>query len=203
MNNIRKMALYKITFPNGKVYFGVSINPEKRLKRHKSSAHKGSKNYLLHHALRKYPDQETFEIIKWGTVEEIFKAEAEYIYNHSSSERKYGYNMALGGTSGMLNRSHSEKSKQLMSESKSGNKHHKYWEGKTFSEEHKKKMSEARRKRPGPNLGRKLTDSWKENISKSTSGENNSFYGRTHSPETLEKMRVAQRKWREEKKAKQ
>lgn len=52
--------------------------------------------------------------------------------------------------------------------------------------------------------GRKLTQEHKDKISKATSGENNPFYGKTHTSQVTEKLRENSigRKWKEETKQK-
>lgn len=76
----------------------------------------------------------------------------------------------------------------------------KYWEGKSRSEETKRKISESLKGKPSKVKGRKRSDEFKKKVSESQkkrlqnidlSGENNGFYGKHHSPETIEKIRQA------------
>lgn len=76
----------------------------------------------------------------------------------------------------------------------------KYWEGKSRSEETKRKISESLKGKPSKIKGRKRSDEFKKKVSESQrkrlqnidlSGENNGFYGKHHSPETIEKIRQA------------
>lgn len=55
-----------------------------------------------------------------------------------------------------------------------------------FSEEARQKMSAWQK-------GRKLTPEHRENISKGNAGANNAFYGKKHTPESLDKMRGRKR----------
>jgi len=54
--------------------------------------------------------------------------------------------------------------------------------GIPFSEETKKKMSEAKK-------GKKLSEEHKKKLSEIRQGENNSFYGKKHTPETIAKIK--------------
>lgn len=76
----------------------------------------------------------------------------------------------------------------------------KYWEGKSRSEETRRKISESLKGKPSKIKGRKRSDEFKKKVSESQrkrlqnidlSGENNGFYGKHHSPETIEKIRQA------------
>jgi hypothetical protein len=66
------------------------------------------------------------------------------------------------GSPGMLNKTHTEKTKEQMSEVKKGDKNHFY--GKSHSEETKRKISEAHR-------GKKLTEEHKKKLSESRKGK--------------------------------
>ena len=60
----------------------------------------------------------------------------------------------------------------------------------SHSDETKKKMSESRKGRIGPMVGKKHSDETKEKMSKSHSGENNHFFGKTHTQETKDHQSV-------------
>lgn len=75
-----------------------------------------------------------------------------------------------------------------------------YWRGKSRSEETKRKISESLKGKPSKVKGIKRSDEFKKKISDSQkrrlqnvdlSGKNNGFYGKHHSPETIEKIRQA------------
>lgn len=197
------MALYKITFPNNKLYFGISTNPEKRIRRHRYHAQTGRKNFPLHLALKKYGGEEKFEILVWGNPEYIKSEEIRFIQEYKTRDREHGYNVSLGGDAVMLGREHTEESKLKMSKSHKERGHSGYWKGKKFSKEHREKMRLAKVGRPSPNKGKKLSQEQREARRRAVSGINNPFYGKTHSPETRERMSISQRKWRAEKKANQ
>ncbi len=85
----------------------------------------------------------------------------------------------------MFKDKHSTESKLKMSESrknfyKNGGTHP--LKGKKFSDESKLKMSISHK-------GKTLSDKTKQKLSRMRKGENNGFYGKTHSKETIEKIR--------------
>ena len=111
---------------------------------HKSlREHNRSYNEHLLRSIEKY-GFEAFEVIKCldyaFSLEELNIKEKVYIQLYNSL--KNGYNETLGGD-GTEGRSHSEETKQKISEANSGEKHHMY--GKHHTEEVKQKMSEARK----------------------------------------------------------
>ena len=71
--------IYKIEFPNGKHYIGLTTTSlEQRKSKHKSSARNKNNSNLLYNALRKYDMVDTFELIeidKANTLEELWIAE--------------------------------------------------------------------------------------------------------------------------------
>lgn len=94
-------SIYKIEFPNEKVYIGITTTSlEKRKKEHKSCANTNS-NKMLHKALRKYDIVDTFDLIEIDTadtLEELCEKEIMYIFEYNSHYIDgYGYNMTYGG----------------------------------------------------------------------------------------------------------
>ena len=93
--------IYKIVFPNGKHYIGLTTTSlEQRKKEHKRSAKKGDIK-CLYNALRKYEMIDTFELIeidRANTLEELCEMEKKYIIEYNSYyKNKNGYNMTYGG----------------------------------------------------------------------------------------------------------
>lgn len=92
--------IYKIEFPNGKVYIGLTTTSLKiRQSQHKKCA-KGNDTQYLYNALRKYKIVDTFELIEIDTAdskEELCEKEMGYILMYNSFDREYGYNMTFGG----------------------------------------------------------------------------------------------------------
>jgi len=94
-------SIYKIIFPNGKHYIGLTTTSlEQRTKQHKQSAKSGDTK-CLYRALRKYEIVDTFELIEIDTadtIEELREKEIKYIAEYNSYYMNgNGYNMTYGG----------------------------------------------------------------------------------------------------------
>ena len=112
--------IYKIVFPNGKHYIGLTTTSiEQRTNEHKICA-KGNDTRCLYRALRKYDMVYTFELIEIDTadtLEELCEKEIGYIIEYNSYYiNGNGYNMTYGGdgTNGYV---FTEDDKQKMSKS--------------------------------------------------------------------------------------
>jgi len=95
------MLIYKIEFPNGKNYIGLTTTSlEQRRREHKSCANNGDTK-CLYNALRKYDMIDTFELIQIdtaNTIEELCEKEIKYILEYNSYyQNDNGYNMTYGG----------------------------------------------------------------------------------------------------------
>jgi len=198
----RIMIVYKTTnLINGKIYIGQdSKNDENYL---------GSGN-LIKLAIKKY-GKENFKketLVVCYNQTELNEAECFWIKKLKTVD--IGYNIALGGTNGtMLNRKHTENTKKLMRDSREGivfsDKHKENLSlahiGKTASSDTKLKMSEKQKliiRKPmseetkekirNSKKGVKASKETKEKMSKSHMGENNHFYGKTHSENTIKQI---------------
>lgn len=89
----------------------------------------------------------------------------------------------------------SKEAKQKISEANKGKR-----KGIHLSDETRRKISESNKGRIAPNKGKPMSDEAKKKLSasikeslknKDLSGANNGFYGKHHSPETIEKIRKA------------
>ena len=112
--------IYKIEFPNGKVYIGLTTTSLKRRKSGHRNCAKGNDTRILYNALRRYTMEDTFELIEIDTAdteEELCRKEIMYISKYNSFDIKYGYNMTYGGegTNGYVL---TEKQREKNSESK-------------------------------------------------------------------------------------
>lgn len=159
------MYLYRLTFPNGKVYIGVTTNPKKRFSRHYYNArtHRGN-SYRLYNAIRKYGwELVNKDILMAGDSTLIFSEEKRFIFWYKSQSKDYGYNLAPGGVTPMLlGMKHRPESILKMK----GRPSPAYWKGKTLSSEHKQRLSEARKRRPSPSKGCKWSDESRSKIMK-------------------------------------
>lgn len=99
---MNKFIIYKIIFPNTKIYVGQTINLKKRKREHKqSSVNQNRRNYncLVNKAIRKYG----FDNIKWQILNEnLTKEQANmwerlWIFVEKSNDSQFGYNMTEGG----------------------------------------------------------------------------------------------------------
>jgi group I intron endonuclease len=117
-------CIYKIQFPNGKNYIGLTTSLERRTKQHKNCVKNGDIK-LIYKALRKYEMVDSFELIEIDTATtlvELHKKEIEYIQTYKSHYVDgCGYNMTRGGE-GVNGYLHTDDDKQKISEAV--NKHY-------------------------------------------------------------------------------
>lgn len=93
--------LYKIVNQiNGKLYVGITSQPEKRKQRH-FSKHGHSAFSIIRLAMDKYGKNNfSFEIICIGEKEYILDLEVKAISLYRTREKEFGYNIKQGGQSG-------------------------------------------------------------------------------------------------------
>ena len=136
-------SIYKIEFPNGKVYIGLTTTSlEQRKEGHKKCA-KNNDPRRVYKALRKYNMVDTFELREIDTADtkkELGEKEMKYIRMYKSFIGEHGYNMTYGGE-GVI--------------------------GYVYTEENRKKMSEAAKKRmEDPEAREKLSEAAKKQFAK-------------------------------------
>jgi group I intron endonuclease len=178
-----KWCVYMHTSPSGKRYIGItSQNPQKRWQNGNGYLRKkdGVKydQPAMAYAVLKYPDwknQWQHQILFDNLSEEDAKhIEQELIDKHQTIDSRYGYNITKGGD-GHVGHSPTEETR------------------KKISDGVKKSMTEdviAQKRKEA--LGRPpMSEETKKKISESNSGEKHPFWGKRHSDETKEKMRVA------------
>jgi len=130
--------IYKIVFPNGKHYIGLTTRSiERRTKDHRYAAKHGDTK-CLYRAIRKYDMVDTFELAEIDTadsIDELCELEIQYIkeYNSYYLDGGNGYNMTMGGNCVL---------------------------GYVFTEDDKRRMSEGRKKylKDHPEAIKKLSD---------------------------------------------
>ena len=174
------MATNKI---NGLCYVGQTVQPfHRRQQAHVNLA--GSDNNFFHNAINKYGnDAFDWQVLNdnVGDLDTLNALEKTWIIVLNAFDN--GYNLTTGGNNYLI----SESTKTKISNSHIG---------KTHSDETKQKLSKSRRNRV-------FSEATKRKMSKSSSGklnpmygkfgEDNPFYGKTHSDETKQKMSEAKK----------
>lgn len=90
-----KPLIYKISFPNGKVYIGQTKNVVLRVKDYLNS---DRENRFVTRAIKKYPQEEIlFSILETCTQLELNEKEKSHIASFKSNDRVFGYNLTRGG----------------------------------------------------------------------------------------------------------
>ena len=161
-------GIYQIrNIKNNKRYIGLSINM-----RHRKDYHFGQlkrnkhDNVYLQEAWLNDPEDFTFEIIEYCEVDQLEDHEIYWIKYYNTTNRKHGYNILSGG-------------KHLVGENAS-------WWGKHHTEATKQKMSESARTRPSNRLPK--SPEFVEHLRTIFAGQNNPFFGKKHTPESLRIM---------------
>lgn len=180
----------------GKQYIGISVNARRRWKRHVYDATHGraTRRFLLQRSIGKYGEDDfVFEVIGCAqTWDDAMVFETELIRQHDCIHPN-GFNMTVGGE-GAYGRKMSEESIRKISEA--ARKRH---QERPMSEESRRKISEGNKgKKMTPEQIQKLkdriiTEETRKKLSEAGKGKppTKGMSGRTHSPETLEKMREA------------
>lgn len=113
-------SIYKIQFPSGKHYIGLTKTSLKQRRKEHEQLAKNGDTRCLYNALRKHKLVDTFELIEIDTAYtslELCEKETRYIKEYNSHYIDgYGYNMTYGGegTNGYV---FTEEDKQKISES--------------------------------------------------------------------------------------
>lgn len=153
-------SVYKHTTPSEKVYIGItSQKPNERWRNGKGY----KKSTYFNNAINKYDwDNIKHEILFNNFTEQMAKLmEQCLIALYSSFDRRFGYNMTLGGE-GVLGKILSEETRKKLSEAN---------KGKCLSEETKKKMSDSKKGENNPMYGKYLSEETKKKMSESKKGK--------------------------------
>jgi group I intron endonuclease len=94
------MIIYKITFPNNKIYIGITDNLRRRKKEHLRGIRKADrKHFPVYHAIAKYgKDSLVWEVVE--TCEDAAEAQNREVYwieYYNSADIEHGYNCTKGG----------------------------------------------------------------------------------------------------------
>lgn len=97
----RNWLVYLLLFKNGKKYYGIT---SQKLNRRWRNGNGYKKKYIITYAIEKYGwDNIEKKVLFTGlTQEEASKIEIELITKDKTTDRKYGYNLAPGGTGGAI-----------------------------------------------------------------------------------------------------
>ncbi len=150
-----KMCIYKLVFPNGKLYVGQTVRTLKhRLNGHIQAVNRGLTT-PIYNAIRKYQTFEIFILDVCNSIEELNILENKYILElNTIVDNKLGYNSDFGGN----NKTPSKEMLEKCKNSKIGKKH---------SQETKDKISKS-----NTNLKKKpMSEEGKKNISFSKIGK--------------------------------
>lgn len=174
--------VYKHTFPNNKVYIGITcIGPSNRWR-----DGKGYYTQLVYRAILKYGwDNIKHEVLFENlTKEEAEKKEIELIAEYKSNQREFGYNVESGGN---VKGKCSEETRKKMSENFKGSKNPMYGKGfygtanpmygKHWSDEQKKAHSQKMKGKlsgsKNPMYGKHWDEEHKKKLSENERGSRN------------------------------
>ena len=174
--------IYRVTGPTGLVYIGQTTESLKERKRkHQYRAHIGDRRDPFHIALTL-----GFSLFTWDQIDiaesagELDTKEKQYIAQYQSDNPAHGYN----GTSGGVNTTYSQETRQKMSLAQKGSKAP--WYGKHFSVEHRKAISRALKgKKRGP-----MPEAHRQAISAALKGRK----GKPHTAASRRKISAARKR---------
>ena len=156
-------CVYKHTFPNNKIYIGISQHPVSRWR----NGYGYRKQPCMFNAIIKYGWNNIKHEILYTDLskEEAEEKEIELIAMYKSNNKKYGYNIANGGNStGTM----SEETKERISKTLKGRKKAKpHFAGKRHSIETKMKLSEKRKGSLNPMYNKHCSEETKTKMSES------------------------------------
>lgn len=186
------------TFPNGKKYIGKTKRTMAQRKINSQTWEGYSKCTLLWKAIQKYGVaniQETILVKEEMEDEKANELEKYYIALYKTNVNKYGpsygYNLTDGGE-GVAGVKYVGKDleRRIQQMKENGLKH----KGIKLSEEHKKKLSIAKKGEKHPNYGKHLSEETKAKIGKANSRENMSYETHIRRSESKKKKIIATHK---------
>lgn len=168
--SMKDYKVYKHTFPNGKVYIGITR--QKIELRWKNGL--GYFGQYVYKAINKYGWENVKHEVLFEnlTKEEAEQKEIELIAFYKSNQSQFGYNIANGGN---CSETVSVETRAKISKATKGKTGHKW----TLEErqEHSKRFR-----------NRAFTEDWKKKISESKKGSKNAMFGKSHSEEQKRKI---------------
>jgi group I intron endonuclease len=199
-----KGYIYKITSPNGDVYIGQTIDVRKRKHAYKKEQFKKQTKLWRNCFVYNWNPVDTFEIIDECLCghDKIYLNEREIYWIYYYDSKNKGLNCTEGGK-GQVGKIWSEEERnrqsQLINEMyEKGEIKLNPLKGHNLSEEHKNKIKQSSKEyflnNEHWNTGKEISEEVKQKIIASTSGENNHFYGKKHSEEAKQKMKITRAK---------
>lgn len=190
---MNKPGIYQIkNISTGKVYVGSTDCLKRRIREHKYFLSKGKHdNRYLQFAWNKYgSDGFDFSVLEYCSVDDLLPTEQKWLDALCTIGSDYNINPTAGSCRGMV---HTEEAKAKMSASRMGKANGFY--GRKHSDETLEYLRSINIGKEGANKGKPMSLEAKKKSSASKKGkkmgEDNPFFGRTHSDETKEKMRRA------------
>lgn len=118
-------GIYKLNFPNGKSYIGLSTNIKRRMNEHNNHANlpDGSKDKkAVHYAIQKYGKIEEFELLETipeNDKDKMKEREQYWIAYYDTFNKENGYNLTEGGD-GILALQKTWKENQVLTDEQAG-----------------------------------------------------------------------------------
>ena len=186
---MKNFIVYRHLFPNKKVYIGITQQqPEKRWKLGQGYV---GQDYI-YKAIQKYGwDNIKHEILFTGlNQEEAEQKERELIVQHKSTDRNYGYNIALGGNHQGKT---SQETKEKISQSNQGKKRtpEQNQLNRELRLKYYKEHPEAKEKARQQNLERLKDPKFAQRLKEIGKANGERLKGKKRPPEVMEKLRQA------------
>ena len=158
---MKKFYVYVHVCPNGKRYVGITTAPKPEYRWGRNG--EGYEGQLFGKAVRKYGwSSITHEVFQVESEEEMYRKEIELISFYHSNDPEYGYNCSTGGEKSALGCKYSEEIRKHMSEAA---------KKRGLDPEFRKHMSEVHKGKPAWNKGKPHSEEAKRRISEANKGQ--------------------------------
>lgn len=163
---MRTYTVYKHTSPSGKVYIGITNQPDINRRWQNGSGYRNQKRF--YRAIQKYGwSNMKHEILQNGlSKEEAERMEIALIKQYRANDQQYGYNIENGGN---CLGTHSEETRKKIGDSQRGEKNHAWGKpsprrGTKATPEHIEKNRLSHLGKPGWNKGKKMSEEQKKKL---------------------------------------
>lgn len=89
-------GIYKITYPNGKIYIGQSVDIKRRMYEH-NNTNRPNNIYPCDKAIKKYGKITKIKILEETSPDKLNEKEKYWINFYNSNDKNVGYNLTPGG----------------------------------------------------------------------------------------------------------